>query len=1406
MRESLHVVGNFYLLFRLLFYSMPGDHLMSLLQPPQEQGRIADRSCRIADLASRVKVPPEAPRVRDWFVNRKVVVSQACDLLGVGGSTMGCSRDPRMVGLAGPSGVGKSTAASMVIRREAVRAFFCKGVLWLQVGQGAENNLPELMLRLAAMVYEIVMLKACRPPREQGIENDPEDGAAYIREVVDDSSQCFLVVADDVWNVKVLEELKSARMWVLYTTRRDRLLSQAPLLRLDEVQQKEAELVLRRAAELHDSDPLPEAAYDLMRHCKFVVLDLALVGRWSVVRRRSDEKAWRAALRCILEAQKGGDGGDEISWRAAVLRAGLEELACGNPHNKELYLALAVIPKGLAFPSEVAAVLLYGDNHTTQDLQTAEGIAATLERWSILTLESGCKYRLHDEHADFIRGCFTACQGAQGRVLPRWRKYIASVRALLTFSSAWLVEIWEVWALIGREDIPLQPYDAGLGAMHPLSVDYLAALKTAAVFHWLREDYSEAYSKYSGLLVAQERSAGDGKRSNVANTLRSLGVCAYSIGKLEEAEGCFRRAIGIWEEELNMDNPDVATTLHNLGVCIDAAGRKDEATGFYRRALAIREEMLGSDHPDVANTLHCLGVCTGTAGSTEEGDQTLRRALSIREEKLGIGHPDVARTLYSLGVSVGEAGRTDQAEGLYRRALAIQEEKLGIDHLDVALTLHGLAVCVDKGGRAREAEELYRRALVIREEKLGAYHQDVARTLQELGVCLCNAGRMKEAEELFRRALAIREEKLGVDQPDVANTLHNLGVCLSNAGRTEEAEICYRRALAIEEESLGTDHVDVASTLHELGGCAASSKRGQDAEALFRRALAIREKRLSVDHPDTGSTLHELGVCLATARRRGEADEFLRRALAVEEGILGVDHLDLAQTLHEVGVNAFKLGKKETAEEYFRRALVIQEGKLGVDDPKVANTLHGLGMCACESGRTMEAETLYRRALAIEEHSLGVDLKVTSTLDALGVCLYRAGKVAEAGKFFGRALAIREENLGADHLDVASTLFQLGKCASKMERVKEAEELYRRALVIYEEQLSVPHPDVARTRDALEACAATTAKTDPNKFHRAARPVDKQRRLIDNSDASSKKTSGEQPDEADEIVQRVFGRTRQRALAYGKQSGAHSPGGISDGGGGDNPAATALRRPRARHRSCSPGGGVGDDPAAIALRRKPLDMAKSLHERGVGAFNRRMTEEAEELYGRALAIREKELGADHPDVASTLYCLGVCTREAGKTGEADMFLRRALAIHEEVLGVDHPNAKLTRDTLEACAGTTARTEPNEFQRPALSVEHGRGVVEISDASSLPFRVGVTTRAVASSRRRRPGLSVERSVVDTDDASGLPFRVGVTTRAAASSRRRRPGPSVERRVADTDDASGLPFRVGVTTRSATSRRR
>ena len=97
--------------------------------------------------------------------------------------------------------------------------------------------------------------------------------------------------------------------------------------------------------------------------------------------------------------------------------------------------------------------------------------------------------------------------------------------------------------------------------------------------------------------------------------------------------------------------------------------------------------------------------------------------------------------------------------------------------------------------------------------------------------------------------------------------------------------------------------------------------------------------------------------------------------------------------------------------------------------------------------------------------------------------------------------------------------------------------------------------------------------------------------------------------------------------------------------------------------------------------------------------------DAEPLFRRALAIDEKALGKDHPDVASSLNNLALLLYSQGKYGEAEPLYRRALAIREKALGPDHPDVAKSLNNLAALLdsqGKYAATEP--LFRRALAID------------------------------------------------------------------------------------------------------
>src|SRR5439155_15272680 len=84
------------------------------------------------------------------------------------------------------------------------------------------------------------------------------------------------------------------------------------------------------------------------------------------------------------------------------------------------------------------------------------------------------------------------------------------------------------------------------------------------------------------------------------------------------------------------------------------------------------------------------------------------------------------------------------------------------------------------------------------------------------------------------------------------------------------------------------------------------------------------------------------------------------------------------------------------------------------------------------------------------------------------------------------------------------------------------------------------------------------------------------------------------------------------------------------------------------------------------------EATRLLNQTGYYLEERAQYSAAEQMCLHALAIRERTLEPDHPDLAKVLINLGSIYHSQGKYELAEPPLRRALLIRERVLGPEHP--------------------------------------------------------------------------------------------------------------------------------------
>jgi tetratricopeptide (TPR) repeat protein len=112
--------------------------------------------------------------------------------------------------------------------------------------------------------------------------------------------------------------------------------------------------------------------------------------------------------------------------------------------------------------------------------------------------------------------------------------------------------------------------------------------------------------------------------------------------------------------------------------------------------------------------------------------------------------------------------------------------------------------------------------------------------------------------------------------------------------------------------------------------------------------------------------------------------------------------------------------------------------------------------------------------------------------------------------------------------------------------------------------------------------------------------------------------------------------------------------------------------------------------------------------------------QARPLYERALALREKSLGADHPDTAETLNNFAVSLRKEGDHEAARPLLERALAINEKAFGPEHSATAMSVNNLALLLrdqGDLTAARPL-FERALAGVEKSFGADHPATAAAL----------------------------------------------------------------------------------------
>ena len=81
---------------------------------------------------------------------------------------------------------------------------------------------------------------------------------------------------------------------------------------------------------------------------------------------------------------------------------------------------------------------------------------------------------------------------------------------------------------------------------------------------------------------------------------------------------------------------------------------------------------------------------------------------------------------------------------------------------------------------------------------------------------------------------------------------------------------------------------------------------------------------------------------------------------------------------------------------------------------------------------------------------------------------------------------------------------------------------------------------------------------------------------------------------------------------------------------------------------------------------------------------------------RSLSIWERQLGADHPDVANSLLNLAALYHNTQRHSQALQSIQRAIQIREQKLGTEHPDTQNALSWLQAIRAANKPSFPIDF--------------------------------------------------------------------------------------------------------------